>query len=82
MPALRWSRNPNPYTAGKPDTPQGQLRIWQDPGNHFRVLHLRRNSKTREPSERFLGDADTLDQAKAIAQAHADRGRKKPAAAA
>jgi hypothetical protein len=32
--------------------------------------------------ERLLGEAATLDAAKTIAQAHADQGQKKPAAAA
>jgi hypothetical protein len=83
MPALRWSRNPSPYTADKPEAVRGQYRIWQDPGNFFRVLHVSRISKTGELSECPIGETDTLDNAKAIAQAHADQyGRKKPAAAA
>jgi hypothetical protein len=37
---------------------------------------------TGELSEQVIGSADTLDQAKAIAQVHADQhARKKPAAA-
>ena len=73
MPALRWSLDINPCKAGKPDAATGQYRIWKDPGQHFRVMHRSRRSETGAPSEwKDIGEADTLDRAKAIAQAHAE----------
>ena len=78
---LVWSRA-YPVTAGKLNDVRGQYRIWKDPGNHFRVLHVSLCSATGELSDCVIGETDTLDNAKTIAQAHADQGRKKPAPAA
>jgi hypothetical protein len=70
------------HTARKLSAVHGQYAIWQlRDSSRFRVWHRRRESATGELSGRALGDADTLDQAKEIAQAHADQyGRKGPAA--
>jgi hypothetical protein len=84
MPALVWKIDrfyAGLHTARKLNAGRGQYRIWKDPGSHFRVLHVIRISKTGELSAHTIGEADTLDQAKTIAQAHAAQGRKESAAA-
>jgi hypothetical protein len=83
MPALVWkSYCSDAHTARKLSAVHGQYAIWRiRDSDRFRVQHKLRISKTGGVSERVLGDADTIDQAKAIAQAHADQyGREKPAA--
>jgi hypothetical protein len=75
MPVLRWKRDPKFawHTGYKPNGDFGEYRIWQDPDSRFHVHEL---------SWRHIGEAGTLDQAKAIAQTHADQSREKPAAVA
>jgi hypothetical protein len=71
MSALRWSRNPSPYTARKLNDVRGQYRIWPDPGSRFRVLHCFCSTAGKAWSY-TIGETDTLDSAKALAQTHAD----------
>jgi hypothetical protein len=86
--ALVWKYDPadrfssDLYTAHKSNAVRGQYRIWPlRDTRRFRVSHRCLSSKTGELSERVIGDADTFDSAKAIAQAHADQyGREKSAA--
>jgi hypothetical protein len=75
MSALCWKRDPKFawHTAYRPYGPNcdfGEYRIWQDPDSRFRVHEL---------SWRHIGEAGTFDQAKAIAQTHADKSREEPA---
>ena len=78
MPVLRWERS-HPrahwYTAYKRDGGiiTTQYRIWRDSDGCFHVS---------EETPRHIGEAGTFDQAKAIAQTHADQSREKPAAVA
>jgi hypothetical protein len=59
----------------------GQYAIWPSRDGGFRVSNRKFSTTTGELSEQVIGSADTLDQAKAIAQAHADQhARKKPTA--
>jgi hypothetical protein len=82
--ALVWKKDVNTgvYTARKLNAVRGQYRIgWVWGRTEHCVWHRTLNRTTGETSERFIGVADTLDRAKAIAQAHADQhGREKAAA--
>ena len=75
MRRLVWSRDPV-ETNRKLTAVQGQYRIRKDPGAHYCVLHRSPGSETLELSEWCdIGETNTLDNAQALAQAHADRDR-------
>ena len=78
MPALIWKidRVDDVYIARKLNDVRGQYGIQKlrDSGC-FQVYHRIRNSVTGEISARIVGDAETLDDAKALAQA--DAGQKR-----
>ena len=68
---LIWKRYENAYdaiihTSGEKTAVSGQYKIWS------RYRKFRVSNQTGEISEQVLGDANSLDEAKAIAQVHAD----------
>jgi hypothetical protein len=84
--ALVWKNDVNTgvYTARQLNAVRGQYLIgWgrTRDGVAYDVWHRKLNSRTGGASGRHVGPADTLERAKAIAQAHANQhGREKAAA--
>ena len=75
--ALLWKTDKFSYdvcAARKPNAVRGQYRIFRDSGR-YAVWHRKLNSVNGEMPERLVGNADTLEQAQALAQADDDRCR-------
>jgi hypothetical protein len=70
---LVWKYNAPLYSARKTTAVRGQYAIWPSRDGGFYVWN-RKAIPRGLLSEQFVGTADSLDQAKALAQAHADHG--------